>query len=112
MWGKGGDKWAYFGVENGDIAPFVKDARAELLAQGYAEDTKSKPWFRFVKGGIQVVVCYHDQFAVEGDNLVHSTVRGARGRPPSDFICVLVKNGPGTEMSFPVFKAKKLVHGW
>lgn len=111
MWRYKCDTWAYYGVRNGKIEDLLKEARAELLPRGYTEDASKKPWRRFIKGKSEVVICYHDQFAVEDNRLVQSTLRGARSTP-SDYNCVLVKNGPGTEESLPLFQVKKLIHGW
>lgn len=112
MWGHGADKWAYYGLKDGKIEETAKVARAELLAAGYKEDLSRRPWYCFVKGKEEVVVCYHDQFEVNGSALSKSTHPGRPGTPPSEYICVLVKNGPGTGESLPLFQVKKLIHGW
>ncbi|RYG43904.1 hypothetical protein EON79_16050 [bacterium] len=49
---------------------------------------------------------------VHGSTVRRSSRPVSPGSPASDYICLLVKNGPGTDESLPVFQIKKLIHGW
>src|ERR1041385_5262652 len=47
----GSGRWYYFMVDGskGGVPAVAAEARKELLAQGFTEDTSNKPWNRFVK---------------------------------------------------------------
>ena len=126
MWGSGHDKWAYYAIGKGSTASLAALVRKSLEPQGYVEDNSVRPWYRFVKGDIEVVVCNHDEFAVNrspfGSTLVKQDPKQTLARlrpsapksmtPSTKFPCLLVKNGPGTSESLVGFRLKKLVHGW
>lgn len=112
MWQDGSDKWAYFSLGMGKTTDVASEARKELTALGFAEDVTSRPWFRFVKGNVEVVVCNHYEFAVNGSTLVANSSGPPSGATPDQWPCVLVKNGPGTDASLSAFQVKKLIHGW
>ena len=108
-------KWSYYSIgEEGATEKFAAKARAELIPQGFSEDTTQRPWFRFVKGNQEVVVCNHHEFSqtnsssgstfVQEKRVAHT---GSKGWP-----CVLVKNGPGTETPLKLFTIQKFVRLW
>jgi hypothetical protein len=114
-WADGGDKWAYFS-EGGTVPALLPKARRELLGLGYVEDTTQRPWYRFVHGSKEVVICNHHEFEVNGTGLGSSKLAKPRPRtgslPPNPWVCVLVKNGPGTSMNLTAFEIHKLIRGW
>ncbi len=104
----GPDKWAYYFLPIGTKDAIAKDARAELISEGFVED-KSNKWFSFRKGNVEVDVCNHTEFGLSNTGLV------AMDSPPTTeqpYACVLVKNGLGTHSPQLAFEAQKLVHGW
>ncbi len=111
MWNVGGDRWAYFGGNNGSSTAFANVARVELVERGFTEDHKSSPWYRFVKGNQEVVVCDHNEFEVNGRTAPQLS-RMIGNSPPQYYPCVLVKNGPGTRESLVAFQIKKLIFRW
>ena len=113
MWSDGGDRWAYFFVDMGKPADLASKARTELLPLGFTEDKSQSPWFRFVNGNQEVIVCRHGEFSVNRSPGSGKLTKGRR-QPSSisDSQCVLVKNGPGTKGSAMSFQLKKLIHGW
>lgn len=115
MWRDGADKWSYYSIGKGTTAELATTVRTELGKEGFTEDKTHKPWYRFVKGDREVVVCNHDEFAVNGGLGAGklSPSRSPGGAPVvAKWPCVLVKNGPGTSEPLFTFKIKKLVHGW
>lgn len=116
MWKEEKDKWAYFYIGGKSLADLAAKARSELIPQGFTEDTTKKPWVCFVKGTEEVVVCNHQDFAVNSGPFTSKLTQGywPKGitKPTQDVPCVLVKNGPGTEMNPVAFSIKKLIFGW
>jgi len=122
MWGKGADKWAYYSIGEGTTEELASTVRSSLTQEGFSEDKSQKPWYRFVKGKVEVVVCNHNEFAVNNTlhegNLVRVDPAETERRfklaahETHQWPCVLVKNGPGTTEPLLVFQAKKLIHGW
>jgi hypothetical protein len=122
MWGAGHDKWAYYSIGQGTTESLAAEVRSDLQKEGYTEDKTHRPWFRFVKGDKEVLVCNHDEFAVNGNTLVQQDpkkIERMTPPPPSGVViptkkwpCILVKNGPEKSESLPFFQIKKLIHGW
>src|SRR5258708_39105828 len=71
--------------------------RKELLPQGFAEDTANKPWFRFVKGAREVIVCNHDEIMTFQTSPTNATVHHERqvGNQQSQVSPVLWVHEPG-----------------
>lgn len=111
MWQDGKDKWAYYFIGTGTTKVLASTVRTDLKTQGFAEDDTQKPWYRFVKNDREVVVCNHNEFAVNGSHLM-SQGKMKVPAPTTEMPCILVKNGPGTDTSVGFFQVKKLVHGW
>ncbi len=111
MWQDGGDKWVYYGA-GGAPADLIQKARPVLVAQGFQEDATKRPWFRFVKGDEEVIVCDHNEFAVnQGLPGGGKLIKGIGGKP-QNYASVLVKNGLGTHQSVGLFQIKKLLLRW
>src|SRR5688500_12798440 len=64
IWSEKGDRCAYFSIGKGKTEELASKARGELLPLGFTEDKSQAPWFRFVKGNQEVIVCRHADFAV------------------------------------------------
>src|SRR5438045_2248796 len=55
-------RWFYYMADGrGTVTQVANGVREELLPLGFREDFSSKPWFRFVKGSREVIVCNHDE---------------------------------------------------
>jgi hypothetical protein len=116
MWQDGNDQWAYYMNESqSTVAEQASLARKTLSDQGFTEDKSRMPWICFVKGANEVVICNHNEFAVngslKGSKLVQTkaaTPAGSGGQWP----CILVKNGPGRRVPIVVFQIIKLIHRW
>lgn len=111
MWQDGKDKWAYYSIGNGTTKDLAGTVRADLKAQGFTEDSTQKPWYRFVKNDREVVVCNHNEFSLCGSQLMPPGKMKVPV-PATQWPCILVKNGPGTDTSVGFFQVKKLVRGW
>ncbi len=113
MWRDGRSQWAYYGSGFEPSSNLAQKARAALGPLGFTEDRSEKPWYRFVKGDEEVVVCDHSEFAVNGVSLGTSRlVHNRMQETTQNYACVLVKNGPGTHESTTLFQVKKILHGW
>ena len=78
MWQDGTDRWAYFSWGQGNVGEVANRARKELLPQGFKEDFSEKPWFRFIKDRVEVVICSHYQFgSLPNPRFVGSGNRGS-----------------------------------
>jgi len=110
-------RWFYYQADTGQgSAPVLAAAvRKELLPQGFTEDTANKPWFRFVKGAREVIVCNHDEIAANHTSLISAVVfHGWRaGTPQGQQWAVLWVHEPGRDAAgVAAFMAKKLVYRW
>ena len=115
MWKDGQDTWAYYAAGHGTLGQFAEEVRSFLTAQGFTEDATHKPWFRFVKGNVEVVLCDHSEFAVNGargDMKLTAVTPEVEVGPRRECPCVLVKNGQGTDTSVLAFQVKKLFFRW
>ncbi len=116
MWEDGKDKWAYYFIGTGTTKDLATKAGIDLKAQGFVEDNTKKPWYRFVKGDREVIVCNHSEFGVnvqrDGSSKVVNSSSMKVPLPTTAMPCILVKNGPGTNTSVSFFKIKKLVRLW
>ncbi len=112
MWDDGRDRWAYFSIGSEDVAKLAQDARAELLPLGFKEETRMKPWFRFLNGTQEVIVCSHDEIELNGTKLAPQRKYTGMPKPAKKWAVVHVKNGPGSRAPLISFKALKLLHGW
>jgi len=113
MWQTGPDRWAYFSPGQPGIKMLAQEARAELVPLGFKEDNSKAPWVRFLRGSEEVVICNHDEFALDAGKLVKTApMTLASTTPRSEWSCVLVKNAPFTRGSLQIFNINKLVHGW
>src|SRR4051794_7810461 len=61
-----GGHWVYY-FEGGLPEKVAADARAELGAQGFSEDTAHRPWYHFSKGDKEVIVCNFDEIGTRTD---------------------------------------------
>ena len=113
LWHEGRDRWAYYMVGPGPSAEWVRKVRPALLTEGFREDPKRWIGVRFVRGGEEVVVCDHDEFATMQDPWGNTKLVRSTGTTFADpWSCVLVKNGPGTHDSPTLFAMKKVLYGW
>lgn len=112
MWNDGRDRWAYYSIGSEDVAKLAQDARTELLPLGFKEETSMKPWFRFLNGTQEVIVCAHDEIELNGSKLAPHRKYTGMPKPTRKWAVVHVKNGPGSRAPLISFKALKLVHGW
>jgi len=115
MWKDGKDKWSYYSIGEGTKKDLAARVRKDLGSQGFVEDKSQKVWARFVRGNKEVVVCNHDEFAVNGGPFGGKPVLSptlGKYKSGSQWPCVLVKNGPGTSEPIELFQVKKIVHGW
>ena len=105
-------RWFYYFMDRlpGGVPRLAAQVRQELLPQGFTEDTSSRPWFRFVKGNREVIVCNHDEIGWNAPRLVHSpsVIQAGRILWP-----VLWVHQPGADPSGVArFQVKKLLLRW
>ena len=114
MWTAGADRWAYFGANGlGSSASMAEKARVTLAPMGFIEDVTQRPWYRFVKGREEVIVCDHSEYGVGRDGQGNPTVEHANiSEGPKNYPIMLVKNGLGSHASPAVFRIKKALLGW
>jgi hypothetical protein len=113
----GTGRWFYYQADTAQgAAPALAAAvRKELLPQGFTEDLANKPWFRFVKGAREVVVCNHDEIMTIGlsatsASVHHERIPGKRQGPAWPVLWVHEPGRDTTEVS--IFKVKKLLFQW
>jgi hypothetical protein len=108
--------WTYYYV--GGLPKALADAaRTELQAAGFSEDQANKPWYHFVKGRQEVIICNHNE--IEADGQRDLTYEVAHERPdasgpvesPNDAV-VWVKEPHKDMAQLASFQVQKLVHGW
>ncbi|MEA2554221.1 MAG: hypothetical protein QOJ65_2397 [Fimbriimonadaceae bacterium] len=109
-------KWTYYSLST-PAEEVARQARAELLAEGFQESTNDKPWFRFSKGDREVIVCNHDEIMTVADRrrstLRHSHWPKSLGAPkPQAWGVVWVHEPGGNPAQLAVFNVKRLVLGW
>ncbi len=109
-------RWFYYGPGRmkGSATQIAAGIRKELLPLGFTEDTTGKPWFRFVNGNREVIVCNHDEIAANSSltstQVVHETPSAS---PPRVLYPVVWVHQPGTDMTgLAVFQVKKLLLRW
>ena len=116
MWTNKKDRWAYFFIGGNSLKELGDKAREELTPLGFQEDTTESPWIRFVKGSEEIVVCNHQDFATisspTGTVLTKGMWPKGMAKPTADSPCVLIKNGPGTNIPMWKFTVEKIVYRW
>ena len=113
----GSGRWFYYMTDPAKgAAPVLAAAvRSELLPLGFTEDLGNKPWFRFVKGAREVIVCNHDEimtYATSATNATvhHESVLGTARAPKCPVLWV---HEPGRDTAaVAAFKVKKLIMQW
>ena len=113
-------RWFYYSFfdpdpTKGTVTALAAAVRKELLPQGFAEDTANKPWFRFVKGAREVIVCNHDEIAANHTSLTSAIVfHGWRvGTKQGQQWPVIWVHEPGRDTAgVAAFMVKKLVYRW
>jgi hypothetical protein len=113
----GTGRWYYYMTDpaKGSAPVLAATVRKELQHQGFTEDTTNKPWFRFVKGAREVIVCNHDEIAANHTSLTSAIVfHGWRvGTKQGQQWPVLWVHEPGRDTAgVAAFKVKKLVYRW
>ena len=109
-------RWFYYGPERmaGTAPQIAATIRRELLPLGFTEDTSAKPWFRFVKGNREVIVCNHDEIAADASltdsTVFHSTLPNQPGRSLAPVVWL---HQPGTDATgVAAFQVKKFLLRW
>ncbi len=109
-------RWFYYmpAPVTGGAPKLADSVRNELLPLGFTEDLSNKPWFRFVKGDREVIVCNHDEIATDGSvsntHVIHETRPAV---PQSTKYAVVWIHQPGSNSSgVAAFQIKKLVFRW
>src|SRR5438045_1386494 len=100
---------------HGTVTQVANRAREELLPLGFREDLSSKPWFRFVKGAREVIVCKHDEIATYPRSLLEAgVIHGTSIGVPGTVDCpVLWVYEPGRDaFGVAAFQLRKLVFRW
>ena len=114
LWSSGKDRWAYYMVDLGEPSALAHRVRPALLAEGFHEDVSKRPWFHFVKGDREVIVCDHQEFGTRpmpnGDQTLLVASKGMPGQGRSQ--CVLVKNGWESREPLALFRLKKTIFLW
>lgn len=122
MWENGKDRWAYYSVGGGTTKALAANVRDNLIHDGYKEDKTQSPWYRFVRDNEEIIICNHDEFSLNGNDLVREDPKAEeKSQPPTapgaratarEWPCFLVKNGPEKKLSLPFYKVQKMVNGW
>jgi hypothetical protein len=112
-----GGRWFYYMPASGAMTPsqLAAVARADLVPRGFKEDTTKRPWFRFVNGGHEVIVCNHDQIATAPTSLLGWRVFHAPSLPAvrrQNWPVVWVREPGPNAAAILRFKAQKFVLGW
>lgn len=109
-------RWFFYGTArtNGGAPQIAAAVRKELLPLGFTEDAANKPWFRFVKGNREVIVCNHDEIAATPSltdvQVFHETVSRT---PLSVLDPVVWVHQPGPDLTgVAAFQIKKLLLRW
>lgn len=109
-------RWFFYGPApvTGGTPQIAATVRKELLPQGFKEDVSCKPWFRFVKGSREVIVCNHNEIAW---NPVSPNIGVIHENPPktpgSTLWPALWVHQPGSDTTgVAAFQVKKLVMRW
>ena len=109
-------RWFYYGPGRmkGSAAQIAAGVRKELLPLGFTEDTGGKPWFRFVNGNREVIVCNHDEIAANASLTDAKVFHETFARPPLSVLYPVVwVHQPGTDMTgVAAFQVKKLLLRW
>src|SRR5262245_3738560 len=113
----GTGRWFYYMPDppNGGAPGLAQTVRKELLPNGFTEDKGNAPWFRFVKGSSEVIVCNHDEImtvgtSATGATVQHESIKIARQGTKWPVLWV---HEPGSDTaSVAAFKVKKLLLGW
>ncbi len=109
--------WYYYLPEwpEGSVDQLAAEVKADLLARGFVEDKSQKPWYRFVKGDREVVVCYHCEIATipsaTGQQVVHGTWPPSLGAPPRNAVIWCREPGDGRNEAF-LFQIEKKLLGY
>jgi len=107
-----GGRWFYYMPDQamGNKATLANAARRELLEKGFTEDTSNKPWFHFVNGEREVIVCNHEEIATNGSQIIH----GMNQVPPQshEFVVVWVRQPGSDDASVAWFQVKKFFLRW
>src|SRR5262249_26232863 len=113
----GSGRWFYYqaDIANGAAPVLAAAVRKELLPLGFTEDLANKPWFRFVKGAREVIVCNHDEIMTAATSATNATVHhglivGARKGTAWPVLWVHEPGRDNAEVA--MFKIKKLVMQW
>ena len=111
-------QWLYY-FEGGEPKDVADRARKDLIPSGYVEDTAHKPWFHFVKGDREVIVCNHDQIGTISDSSGTSTlmvpppIPTPRGYNSAGQAVIWVRTpGRGSAAKMTFFQLKKLILRW
>jgi hypothetical protein len=110
-------RWFFYQADPAKgAAPVLAAAvRKELLPLGFTEDLANQPWFRFVKGAREVIVCNHDEIMTNETSptsaaVYHERVVRRKGEPAWPVLWV---HEPGRDTAaVSAFKIKKLVFQW
>lgn len=111
-------RWFYYSADqlSGDAPTLAATVRRELEPLGFVEDATNKPWFRFVNGDREVIVCYHHEIATMptsllGVNVIHERLPPAQ-QPKEKWTVVWVHEPGPDPLGVAAFQVKKRVFGW
>lgn len=113
--GNGDGRWFYYMPDcpAGGAAQTAGEVRGELLPLGFREDTRSGPWYRFVQGGREVIVCYHDEIATTGGFINSAVIHEMpSAEPHSKDVVVWVRQAGSEPLGVAWFQAEKLLFRW
>lgn len=107
--------WTYYSLgPPANVEDLSAKARTELIQIGFSEDTKSKPWYRFTRGDREVIICNHNEIAVDQSKTFPRLFPGRRSHstPKNPWPVVWVHQGGQNKVRVAIFQVQKTLFLW